>query len=98
GIAESRAKKLRPWNGSRAGYAPPDLAGIMRKAEQMAAHRTAGEARRVTSPDHGADRASRDRHGPHAHLVERLDDRDMRQAPCAACAKRKRKALHAPTF
>jgi len=54
----------------------------------MAAHGASGHARRVARADHGADRRARDRDGLDGHLVERLDDGDMREAARAARAQR----------
>ena len=58
-------------------------------ADVLAAH-----AGRISRADQRADRGAGYGRGPHPHLVERLDHRDMGEAARAAAAERKREGLH----
>src|SRR5262249_31133772 len=96
-IAEARAEDLRPRDRARRHHAAQHLAAIMCEPDQVAPHGPATQAGRIAGPDHRADRGARDRGRLHAHLIERLDDRDVRKPARAAGAERQRKALCFPS-
>ena len=93
-IAEAGAENLRPRDRARRHHAAQHLAAVMRERKEMPPHRAAGEPRRIAGADHRADRGAGDHRGLHAHLVERLDDRDVGDPARAAGAEREREGFH----
>ena len=67
---------------------------IIFEMDGVTPHVAAGHARRVTGADDRADGSAGNRHGLHAHLVERLGHDDMREPSRAAAAKCEGEGFH----
>ena len=66
----------------------------MSEADDMMPDVFAVHAGRIRGADQCADRGAGDRHGFHAHVVERFDHRDMRKPARAAAAECQREGFH----
>src|ERR1700732_4066609 len=67
----------------------------MGKTDDVMADILAAHASGISGADQGAERGAGNCGGFDAHLIKRLDHRDMGEPPRAAAAKRERKAFHA---
>ena len=94
-LAERAGEKVCQRAGARLHQAAPDFAGPVRQRDDVAADVLAAHSRGISRADQRADRGAGDGDRPDAHLVERLDHRDMGKPARAAAAEREREGFHA---
>src|SRR5215472_2946295 len=98
GLAEPSVQKIAKIAGARRHQAAPRLAPVVREGDDVVTDVLTAHARGVSGPNERADRGAGDRGRLHAHLVERLDNRDMGEPARAAAAKCQGKTFHAPAW
>ena len=93
-VAEAASKQIGDRACTCRDKPPHCLAAVVGEADDMAADVLAAHSRRIRGTDKSADRGAGDGGRLHAHLVERLDYRDMRQPARAAATEREREGFH----
>ena len=94
-LAEGAGEQIAERAGARGNEAAPDFARVMGDGDDVAADVLGAHAGRIGGADQRADRGAGDGGGLDAHLVERLEHRDMGKAAGAAAAEREGETLHA---
>ena len=94
-LAEGAGEQIAERAGARGNEAAPDFARVVGDGDDVAADVLGAHAGRIGGADQRADRGAGDGGGLDAHLVERLEHRDMGEAAGAAAAEREGETLHA---
>ena len=98
GLAKPPVQQIAEITGACGHQPAPRFAPIVREADDVVADILAAHACGIGGADERADRGAGDHSRPHAHLVERFDDRDMGEPARTAAAKRQSKRFHAPAW
>src|SRR5262249_54809749 len=93
GAAQADIEQVGEGAGAGRDQATEDLGAVVGEREDEAANILARHAGGIGGPDQRADRGAGDGGGFAAHLVDRLEHRDMREPARATAAQCKREAL-----